>query len=362
MARGLAVLGMLVAHLGTGHHYGVQGWGHEWMWIADGRSAALFATLAGVSLALMSRRADAEAPGPERAAQLRALRVKVLVRAGIVLVIGVALQALDTPIAVILPTYAVLFLMAVPLLHAPDRALLAVASVAVVLGPVVVLGVREATTGGVRPTRIDFGYGVGELIWGYYPALVWIAYLVVGLVMGRYLTRAGHAPGGAGLARPALVLLAVGVPVAVVGYGAGLLVGRGTDTDAWPGALASVSDHADTTFEVVGNLGVALAVVGLCLLATAWRPLAAVLSPLGACGAMALSVYTVQLVVIAFLGPASVWYPASNVPLLALGLGSMAGAWVWRMLLGRGPLERGLAWASDAAARATLGRTEARGA
>src|SRR5690606_11520134 len=51
LARGLAVLGMFVAHVGTaGNAYPPTEVGQ----LADGRSAALFALLAGVSVALLS--------------------------------------------------------------------------------------------------------------------------------------------------------------------------------------------------------------------------------------------------------------------------------------------------------------------
>jgi len=52
VARGLAVLGMLTAHVGPG------GPDDPWPWslaqVVDGRSAALFVLLSGVSVALIS--------------------------------------------------------------------------------------------------------------------------------------------------------------------------------------------------------------------------------------------------------------------------------------------------------------------
>ncbi|WP_313555290.1 DUF418 domain-containing protein [Miniimonas arenae] len=342
VARAVAILGMLVAHLGTGHASDA-GWGAQWMWIFDGRSSALFATLAGVSITLMSRSAATPT-------DWRGVRTKIAVRAAILLPLGGVLQAIGYPVVVILSTYAVLFLMALPVLRLPSRWLLVLAGVAMTLGPVVVLGLREATTGTAAPSVL-FGFGLGELVWGYYPALVWIGYLLVGMVLGR----------GALAARSfALALVGGGTGLAIAAYGAGSLLtaalapGQDRADLGWPLALVSVEPHGNSPFEVIGNAGVALAVTGLCLLATSWRAGSLLLSPLAATGAMSLTIYTVQLLVIGALGEHAVWFPESNGPLLALAIGSIVFATIWRHFLGKGPLERALSGASDAAARAVV--------
>lgn len=343
MARAIAIIGMLVAHIGTGHGPLGRDWGWQWMWIFDGRSSATFATLAGISIALICRHASRT----QDRLDWRAARVKIAVRAAIIMPIGIVLQMLGTPVAIILPTYAVLFFMALPVVRWPTPALLGAAAIALAIGPVIVLGVRQATTGGIEPTWYQFGFGVGELIWGAYPALVWIAYLLVGICVGR-----GNlsSPGYAGM------LMGIGTVLAALGYGGGLALQNtlNLNTNIWPDALGSIEPHADTLPEVTGNIGVALAVVGICLLITAWRPIAIALWPMAAMGSMALTVYVIQIVVIAALGPDSVWYPTSNVPLVALTLGCLLFASIWRATLGQGPLERGLKLASDAAARSVL--------
>ena len=358
VARSVAILGMLIAHLGTGHHP-AGGWGEQWMWIFDGRSSALFATLAGVSIALMSRRARSLGPvpplgpgplPPQRIAW-RSVRVKIAVRAAILIPVGIVLQALGTPVVIILPTYAVLFFMALPVLRLSSRWLLGIAALAVVVGSFVVLGLREVTTGTVEPSMVGFGLGIGELVWGYYPALVWIGYLLVGLVMGR---------GDLASPRYAALLVGLGTLVAAAGYGLGTL-GQRVWADAayapdylfWPDVLVSTEPHSTSPFEVAGNIGVAVAVTGLCLLLTTPRLGAAALWPLASTGAMSLTVYTIQIIVIAALGPYAVFSPASNTPLVVLALASIAFACVWRLVLGQGPLERVLKAASDSAARAS---------
>ncbi|TGO04263.1 putative membrane protein [Serinibacter arcticus] len=345
VARSVAIIGMLVAHLGTGHDSRGGGWGEQWMWIFDGRSSALFATLAGVSLALMSRStAREDRPGWRR------LRVKIAVRAVILLVLGVVLQVLGTPVVVILTAYAVMFLMALPVLRLGNRWLLLIAGVAVTLGPVLVLGLRQTMTGSVQPSVVFSFEGpvIGELVTGYYPALVWIGYLLVGVVVGR---------GALASRRYAAILLGGGTALAAIAYGLGTVltaaVGQGlypVDVLFWPDVLLSVEPHSNSAFEVAGNIGVGLAVVGLCLLLTSVRAGELALSPLAALGAMSLTIYSAQLVVIAVLGPDAVYYPGSNVPLLVLALASIAFSWGWRAVLGQGPLERLLKISSDGVA------------
>ncbi|PWD49382.1 hypothetical protein C8046_00230 [Serinibacter arcticus] len=346
VARSVAILGMLVAHLGTGHDNRGGGWGEQWMWIFDGRSSALFATLAGVGIALMTR-----STAHDDRLGWRRVRTKIAVRAVILFGVGFGLQLLGTPVVVILTSYAVMFLMALPVLRLRSGWLLGLAGVAVVLGPVVALGLRQSLTGTVQPSVVFLWEGplIGELVLGYYPVVVWIAYLLVGIVVGR---------GALASRRYAAALLGGGALVAAAAYGVGASLSSGTGSSTgpfdvlfWPDALLSVEPHANSGFDVVGNLGVAVAVLGLCLLATSGRVGELALWPLAATGSMSLTIYSAQLVVIAVLGSDAVYYPASNGPLLALALGSIAFACLWRATLGQGPLERLLKAASDGAAR-----------
>ncbi|GMA30798.1 heparan-alpha-glucosaminide N-acetyltransferase domain-containing protein [Litorihabitans aurantiacus] len=344
VARSIAVLGMLVAHLGTGHDARGGGWGEQWMWIFDGRSSALFATLAGVSLALLSRStAREDRPG------WRVLRARIAVRSLLLLGLGLVLQLLGTPVVVILTIYAVLFLLALPLLRLGNGWLLGLAALAITLGPVVVHGLRQSFTGGVQPTVIYLWEGpvVGELVLGYYPAIVWMAYVLVGIVVGR---------GALASRRYAAGLVGVGVVLAASAYGLGAALASGErsgpfDPLFWPDVLVSIEPHSDSGLEVTGNIGVALAVIGVCLLATSIRAGDLALAPLAALGSMSLTIYSIQLVVIAILGENAVYYPESNVPLVALAAASIAFAWAWRLTLGQGPLERLLKLTSVAATR-----------
>ncbi|WNB84674.1 DUF418 domain-containing protein [Cellulomonas sp. ATA003] len=194
-------------------------------------------------------------------------------------------------------------------------------------GPAVALPLDAALTAAGRPPTglLDL------LVDGYYPALVWIAYVLAGLAVGRSDLRSARLRGR---------LLVTGVVLGVVGYGGGLLAtGLAAGQASEVLTLTSIEPHADTTFEVTGNTGVALVVLVGCL-ALADR-LPRLLAPLAATGALALTAYCVHIVVIAFLGADVVREPRVGVHVAFLVV-TVVLATAWRAVLGRGPLERGL--------------------
>jgi uncharacterized membrane protein YeiB len=78
------------------------------------------------------------------------------------------------------------------------------------------------------------------------------------------------------------------------------------------------------------------------------RSFGAILAPVIAMGAMPLSIYTIQLVVISFAKRTENGVATDDSWPLLIGLvvGSMIFALVWRRYIGRGPLELLLRWAS----------------
>jgi uncharacterized membrane protein YeiB len=132
----------------------------------------------------------------------------------------------------------------------------------------------------------------------------------------------------------------VGPDQRFVGIEAGF--GRSGEWDAaW---FAGAEPHSSTTFEIIGSTGVAVAVIGVCLVLADLLP--RVTYPLASVGAMALSVYTAQIVAIWLLDEAAhgwaMW--------VRFTVTSLVVASVWRLQLGRGPLERLLTWSSVRAA------------
>ncbi|WP_347060421.1 DUF418 domain-containing protein [Blastococcus sp. HT6-30] len=264
--------------------------------------------------------------------------------------IGWVLQQLGTFVAVILGVYGVLFVLVLPFLRWPVRRLLVTAAaVAVAVPPLLVVAGQALTTAGVADALVP-----SLLVTGYYPALLWIVFVLVGLAVGRLdlssvaVRRRVAATGGV---------------AAVVGYGGGWLSARllaggvpsaGPETGfGVPGIvsirwLTGAEPHSGTTFEVVGSTGFALLVVVACLLVAERLPRPA--APFAAVGAMALTVYSAHLLAIRILMDATPGRVQGPVLWLWFAGAALVGAVVWRRTVGRGPLESLLTWTSSRAA------------
>ncbi|MPV50377.1 DUF418 domain-containing protein [Pseudactinotalea sp. HY160] len=320
VARGLAILGMFVAHLAMPMPGG---------WLADGRPSALFAMLAGTGLGFMTARAYRG--GDVEVVALRAERGRILRRSAALYGAGAVLMLLGTPVVVILGSYAVMFALMIGFLRYRPGVLLGCAGAVMVLAPPVVAGLRLWVNG--EPAAAYGPPVLFELATGYYPALAWIAYLLVGLAVVRLdLTRLAVQ----------LRLLAAGAAAAVAGYGGGLLAMRvfAPAQGGFAAALLSPAPHTDSAPELLGNAGAGVAVIALALLATRAAPGRVLLGPIAATGRLSLSVYSAHIVYIAVLGSDAVWFPQSQAPLLWLVVVTLVAATGWTAWLGQGPLER----------------------
>lgn len=340
VARALAVLGMFGSHVGHEGEPGIDDGGWSWLVITHGYPSALFAVLAGVSITLMATSRGTVPIAEVPRDRLAHTRVRVAVRAALLLVISVVLHALDTPVAIILGNLGVMMVVASAALRWRTPVLLAVAAVCATLG-----GAAAILLGDYADA-----WGVGSLpvlvtLWGeHYPVLAWLAYLLVGIAIGRTPVRS---------VRSAVTLLGVGGAVGAVAMVAEhRLADAGVGMNSYPMWVANVP-HVYTPLMMIGTAGVAVGVIGLCLLIV--PRVHGLLWPLAATGSMALTVYTAHIIVIAIAGDDIVWDP-SHVGFLALSLGAVAFACLWRATLGQGPLERLLTRASNRAAAAFLWR------
>ncbi|GAA4891989.1 putative membrane protein YeiB [Streptomonospora salina] len=383
VARALAVFGMFAVHLGVGSIgvFGGDAFGesasetlHQ---LARGRSSALFAFLAGVSLALMTGRTR-----PADGMDLQRARARILVRALVLALLGVLLDLTGAPVAVILTYYGGFFLLALPLVRLRAPALGAVAAAVAVAGPAASYAIRDLM-GEPAPRAGSIG-GIGDfLLTGYYPAAAFMAFVVAGMAVGRLdlaapRVRAALAAGGAGL-----VLLGYGgsrlllYPLGGIDRLVGARVGSEVDVSSVDPALlgslradvaaelndlhgqvptdtlwylAVATPHSGTGFEIAGAVGTALLVLVACMAAADIA--AAPLYPLAAAGSMALTVYAGHILVIAALGYSLTGAAPFRVE--AFVAGALVAATLWRMFLGRGPLERALGAAGDAVAELTV--------
>ena len=315
-ARGLAILGMLAAHT-------LPGDGDAFY---DGRSSILFATLAGISLGLMTGGEHPIARAAAGGALRRRARLSIAIRAFLLIALGLGLWLLETNIAIILDSYGFLFLVCVPLLFTNRWALAAGALVCAVIGPAVIDAIGAATSwDGPLPVSAENPLSI-PLSWldSYYPAPVWLAYVLAGLALARF---------GVARARVQLVMIVGGFVVSTLGYGLSNAFGD------------PVVAHTDTTMEAISSGALAIAVIGL-LVAAVGRVRGAagrrLIRPLTAAGAMPLTIYTAQVVAIAIVGALS---PDAHddafswALFLGLAIGSLVFAVVWRVRFTQGPLE-----------------------
>ncbi|MBD8080417.1 heparan-alpha-glucosaminide N-acetyltransferase domain-containing protein [Cellulosimicrobium arenosum] len=350
VARGVAVLGMFTAHVGfTDTDAGGLA---AVLDVSHGRSSILFALVAGVSLALVSG-----GRVPLDGLPLLQARTRILVRAVMLLGLVGLLDLLGTRVLLILGFYAAYFVLALPFLRWSAGRLAVLAGTVAVVGPVLAYyGPEVLARAGLHLPDDGSGSLTDFLLSGHYPAGVWMAYVLAGMAVGRLDLRSTPVR---------VALVSGGLLATVVGYGlSATMVGplggaQAVDdaaatwssafrpealdrTDPWPTSayLWLAGPHTDTLPEVIGSGGFAVAVLGLCLFAGRIGRWA--LAPVAAVGAMALSVYSAQIVVVWLWGEEA-FEQTTNGPLLALVLATLAAATLWRWALGRGPLERLLA-------------------
>jgi uncharacterized membrane protein len=355
VARCLALLGMVATHVLDART--PDGELATAQWLAGGRASALFAVLAGVSLALMTRE-------PLRGRPLALRSLGIAGRAVVIAVLGLLLGGLDSGVAVILTYYGVLFVLGLPFTLLGVRTLVPLTVGWVVLAPVVSHLVRPdlPERGFDSPSFAQLADPVQLaselLLTGYYPVVPWLAYLLAGLALGRLDLRdtsllGALALGGLGTAVLATRVSGLLVDPAVASENATGMFGTTPADGDWDWLLV-VAPHSATPFDLAQTIGSAVLVICVCLLLERLLPRAAtvVLGVVLGAGAATLTLYSLHVVM---LTP-RVWpeeepsaYATHVVVLLALGA-------VLRLLRRRGPLEA-LAGLPVRLARSAAGET-----
>jgi len=364
LARGLAVFGMYAAHVGPDPSSGgVTG---QVMELFHGRASALFAFLAGFSIILMTGRRV-----PKTGREGRQAVAKVLIRAVLLLALGTWLTSTDTPVEVILAYYGLCFVLVLPFHRLRAGSLAAIAAGTALVLPQLLYVVRrsiddgtwaETVTSNDPLARVSGTDGFVELMFtGSYPALAWVPFLFAGMAVARL-----------DLAATAVrVRLAVtGGALAVLGYGGSWLAlhfvpgvsaalaaggaedGTGSVMSAWWSDTAGyptgdsaawlwvASPHSETTLSVVGNTGVAIAVLAGCVAAVDALPrFRRLAGPVVAVGTMSLTAYVLHVAGIWALGIEEL--PGSPLHVLFAFLVTVTVfAVAWSRFFRRGPLER----------------------
>lgn len=311
LARGLAVVSMIVAHTSP--------WGGLWN-LSEYLTAPLFAFLVGASLVLAWTRSDR---------RYGFFVIANLLRGLVLVALGEALQALYFPIIVVLQTLGVLTIVLAPLVPLLVRwswSAYAVALAAAILSPLAMAQARLWLSADRHPDFLE--WLVGVLAAG--DAYRVTSFLALGAAGGAAvrLLRPSPDPGPRGDC-PALlpaVLLLLG---AVTAY----TLGRAT---------VGADPYSGTTPEIIGAILLSAAVTAGCrwLLIAMGPGRSRWLDPLVATGRMALSAYALQILALAALVQAGViegddhWAVMSGVAALCVVF-----SWGWLRLAPVGPLE-----------------------
>ncbi|EFU81743.1 hypothetical protein HMPREF0576_1585 [Mobiluncus holmesii ATCC 35242] len=351
MARGLAILGMFTAHMWVsvqGPVSSVMAWSH-------GRSAPLFALLAGVSMGIMQQRLSRHFAGSP-ALSRRFYGEKILVRSAFLILLATLLSLINTRILLILDNYGVWMVCALFL------AGLSVPMQLGVIGLLLVAGIPlwHYLNLLFLPPEIGVVLGLND-----YQMPTFLIYVLTGLILWRL--------GWAGVTIRAHRLQKYG---AVIGLGtAGVIFGVGTAVDSlrlgrfsevlfgndtlsianptpaqfWYQTLIYIAPHTDSVAETVANTAWCVGLTSLLLLAGS--TFNRFFSPLAALGSMALTIYTLHVIwhAITFR---LFGYPGLIPSLIIMIVVFLLVASLWRLRFGKGPLEAFLARLSDPPLRA----------
>ena len=392
LARGIALVTMMAAHIlpfSITDETGAEIY-HPVHAVVDGRAAALFAVLAGVSLTLVTGRSTPPARFGPAAAGIAA-------RAAVIAVIGMTLGVVSFNIAVILVNYAVLFIVAIPVIRLRAPTLAAIAGSWILVGPLTSFLLRQlfwpdGYQPGEVPSWLDvtspFDLWVRLMLTGYYPVLVWTGYLLAGMALGR--GRWLHA----GTVRAAGAIIITGAALAIGAKTVSLLLMAIVDPslsypDDWASSDEPIEDvlvsgqygttpttsiwwlitsapHTGTPFDLMHTIGTSFVVIGGCVLlglgatrregARRGGAGVAALTPLAWAGSMTLTLYCTHVLIEAVRGFVDPW---SNVTDWLTQAGVLISATcLYRLvalrlqLSGKGPLEALVGVVSTAAQRA----------
>lgn len=384
-ARALAIIGMLLTHLGD-----LATIPDSVFYVASGRSSITFAVLAGVSAVLMVRSVNRRSVRGGSGATGQGLITRAsawsLTRRALALyVLGLVLVLFSSGPIVILCTYAVLLLLAIPLLKIRStKILVGLAGVSALVLPLVSFALRayvlpEATDFAVVPTILDvvdpeaYFLGIrGLLIDGMYPVLTWIPFLIAGLALGRLLLGANPQFGRVFTVGAVLAAMSYGTHAVLMAKSSyvddvltaiatanpefenysrdmmleefGILFSSGwgvTDTDR-PISLLLAIPHSGSITEIFGGIGV----VCMLLPTLAWigAKAPAVIQPFALLGRGALTYYVTHILALTVLVIAGVEHQNALIVIGAFVLIPMIIAYFWFKKFRRGPLEAAMHW------------------
>lgn len=339
VARALAVFGMVAVNfrLAISPDAAEPAWLRAAIGSLEGRAAATFVVLAGVGLALMTRRSRMSGDREAR----RRDRIAVLKRALFLFVVG----WLYTPIwpADILHFYGVYLAIAAFVLFVSGRRLLLLAAAAIALFPILLLRFDYERGWDWETLHYDGLYtaagAVRHMVWnGFHPVVPWVAFVLVGLFIGRLdLTRA--------TVRRRLLVTGVALAGAAEIVSRGLIrLGRDAEETELLGAFFGTEMMPPSPLYMMVGIGVASAIISISVGIGLRFPDVPWSRPLVATGQLALTLYVAHVVVglgileaLGRLHDQSL--PFAAIAILVFCVTGVVFATLWRQRFDRGPLE-----------------------
>lgn len=346
LARAIAVLGMIYAHLSSDDAESSPG--QLMVSLTDSLPSALFAVLAGVSLAIMGT-----GPGREGGPVLATNRHRLLVRGLLLIAIGLALLMIQMSILVVLIPLGAAMIVLIPAVRARTSTLVTLTVTFLLAGP----AAQVLFPGAMEQSNL-FG--------GAYPLLAWLGYVTVGILAHRLL-----------ISRPVeqVVVLVIGAVGTFIGVWLRDVLGRFGNSQAGmaqtyksdPATLdnapvllnpvtytfLSPEGHSGGLIDQLTCISASLAVISASLLLTRSETVTRVLYPLRATGSMGLSVYVIHVVTASMvmggftggmipyevIAADYVFGAAYPVALAITIVVAVVAASLWKLKFRRGPLE-----------------------
>ncbi|WEO77352.1 hypothetical protein BJQ94_18700 [Cryobacterium sp. SO2] len=319
VARGVAIMAMLVAHAGplmVG-----QPWATAFLQgQLNDLASPLFATTMGAAAAIVLAKAGADVSAR------RTVIVQNVIRGVILVLLGLFLSTWGSWIAIVLSFLGLVLAIGTPLVLLGTRALIAVLTLVLVLGAplneLMLTATGPLITGGER-TPASF-----LLEWFFLSPHYRVTNLLPWFLFGALLFRIRF-----GGRRAGWILLAVAVPAWWLG-------------PLWRGVTGEEFSASGSYLDTLHDAGLVLGTLGLIMLLASprRRPAAAavhaVFLPLKAIGSLSLSLYVFQVAVVAWMSANGISYGITDpVAWLVLVLGVPLVGILWWRFVGKGPIE-----------------------
>lgn len=285
--RGLAVVGMFIQHFALNQRND----------FVSGNTMILFILCSGISYSMMLQGME------RRGTALQVLRAKVLARAVFIDFIGYLILMLNGPFGVVLQAYAMLFLLALPLVKCSAKSLAAVSAISFFACPPLML---------IGMSLLEGTALLSDIAGGPLSGLAWFPVFTAGMVIGRLnlhetITAVRAAVIGAAIMIPVKIFSVFALPGIyqsfrdwTAHFSASV---RMPDPYAvWPqntfppiwGMLFLDTPQGGSTFELLIGTGGSLLLLALVLLLE--KKASVLLRPFAKVGKVALTLYCIQFV------------------------------------------------------------------